>query len=188
MKKTFIFITLTFVSFLLFGETFFREINDNGDHKFSTTIEDLYRTKCSEEVCIQNNTSFKLNNIRCLIEIGGRSHSLKNINNIKIGDHEEFDGYEDDELEDELEHFFGPVAKWTSKNTNEVSFTLNFSDHNNDVIIKRIYCDDESLTFEIEDSSNAVTTEQQLEKTGAEILEIDGKKYLFYNGQVIEIK
>lgn len=188
MKKTFIFITLIFVSFMLFGETFFREINDNGDHKVSTTIEVLYRTKCSEEVRIQNNTSFKLNNINCLIEIGSRSHRLKNINNIKIGDCEEFDGYEDDELDDELEHFFGPVAKWTSKNTNKISFTLNFSDHNNDVIIKRIYCDDDSLTFEIEESSNAVTTEQQLEKTGAEILEIDGKKYLLYNGQVMEIK
>ena len=188
MKKIFIFITLIFVSFMLFGETFFREINDNGDHKVSTTIGALYRAECSEEVCIQNNTSFKLNNISCLIEIGNRSHNLKNINNIKIGDCEEFDGYEDDELDDELEHFFGPVAKWTSKNTNNISFTFNFSDHNNDVIIKRIYCDDDSLTFEIEDSSNAVTTEQQLEKTGAEILEIDGKKYLLYNGQVMEIK
>lgn len=44
MKKTFIFITLIFVSFMLFGETFFREINDNGDHKVSTTIGVLYRT------------------------------------------------------------------------------------------------------------------------------------------------
>lgn len=188
MRKLIIFIVFMITCSMLFGQAYFEEINDNGEHKFSTTISTLKKNDCSEEVRIQNNSSFKLNNISCLIEIGNVKHNLKNINYVKIGEEEEFDGYEDDELDDELEHYFGKVAKWQIKNTNNITFTLNFSDHNSDVVIRKIYNRDESLVFEIGDSDNAITTEQQLKKTGAEILEVDGKKYILYNGQAIEVK
>ena len=136
-------------------DKYFEEFEDNGTHTFLCSMSFLYYNKLNEEVRIQNNSSYKLRNVRCTISIQKREHDLKNIKEIEIGETEEFDGYEDDELKDELKHYYGKeVGKISADNPNTITFKLNFNDYNEKVLIKKVYNEDKSLSFEIVDNPN----------------------------------
>lgn len=173
-----------------FAQQNYLSFNDDGNHTYTTTMSSLYHRKIWEEVVIQNNSSFELNNISCEISLVGAaaSHRLVNIRRVKIGDDESFDGYEDDELKDELPFYFGSYGKFRADNNAKISFTLNFGVNNSNVRISSVYNKDKNLVFLITDSENAVKPQEKIESLGGNIIEIDGKKFLLYNGQAIQVK
>lgn len=142
------------------------------------------KNKTWEEIQIQNNSTQNLNHITCTVIINGKEHKMKTISQIKVGDKEEFEGYEDNEMKDEFPHYFGNVGKFTSTNYNTITFIINFQEHRDDVIISDIYMNDNNLVFIVEDDPNhKVETEKEaLERTGAQTIIIEGKKYLLYDG------
>lgn len=117
-----------------------------------------------------------------------REHDLKNIKEIEIGETEEFDGYEDDELKDELKHYYGKeVGKISADNPNTITFKLNFNDYNEKVLIKKVYNEDKSLSFEIVDNPNHKKPVEQAKDQGATIVEIDGTKFMLFEGKAYKI-
>lgn len=117
-----------------------------------------------------------------------REHDLKNIKEIEIGETEEFDGYEDDELKDELKHYYGKeVGKISADNPNTITFKLNFNDYNEKVLIKKVYNEDKSLSFEIVDNPNHKKSVEQAKDQGATIIEIDGTKFMLFEGKAYKI-
>ncbi len=160
--------------------------NENNDWVLKTTFQKLIKTKTWEEIQIQNNSTQNLNHVTCSITINNKEHKMKTISQIKSGDKKEFEGYEDDEMKDEFPHYFGKDGKFTGSNYNTITFTINFKEHKDEVIISDIYMNDKKLLFIVEDDPNhKIETEKEaLERTGAETIIIEGKKYLLYEGVV----
>ena len=158
--------------------------SENHDWIFDTSFPELIRKGIDEEIKIQNNSSVNLNHVTCTVVINGKEHKMQTITEIESGEKEEFDGYEDDEMKDEFPHYFGEVGRFTKKNRNEIRFIINFKEHRNDVIISDVYMNDGHLLFIIEDSPNRhiKSEEESLEGTGAQVIIVEGKKYLLYGG------
>ena len=182
MKKLFLLI-LFFMPFFVWTES--RVIkNADGDFVYKTTFSHLYANKLWEEVRIQNNSSFTLSRITCTIQINNKKHNLVTIQKMRPGSQEEFDGYEDDEMKDELPYYFGEAGKFTKNNKNDISFTINFKEHRDDIVITDVYERDKSLCFIINDSPDVeIKTEKDaLKESGATTIVVEGKTYLLYNG------
>lgn len=156
-------------------------------HIYETTISELKEKEITENICIQNNSSFVLTNIECRFSVNGKTHSMQNIRKIPIGEDSEFEGYEDDEIDDELPYYLGEDAKFTRKNKNKISFELFFHSHNDDVTIANILNRDDSLYFIIEDKDGNVSPEEKIKQEGGSIVEIDGIKYLLFNGSAYKV-
>lgn len=187
MKKVALFFITLLISANLFCQSF--EFNDDGNHRFDTTISKLHSMEVWEEVVVLNNSSFELNNISCLIILNDEvEHRLVNISRINIGDDESFDGYEDDELKDELPYYFGKNGKFKANNNSKISFVLDFGRNNNNVIISKIYDKDKNLVLMVTDSEKAVKPDDKIEALGGHVIEVDGKKFLLYGGQAIPVK
>ena len=158
--------------------------SENRDWIFDTSFPELMAKGIDEEIQIQNNSSVNLNHVTCTVVINGKEHKMQTIKKIESGEKEEFDGYEDDEMQDEFPHYFGEAGKFTRKNRNSIRFIINFKEHRNDVIISDVYMSDSHLLFIIEDSPNRhiKSEEESLEGTGAQVIIVEGKKYLLYGG------
>ena len=184
MKRKIFFVLFLLFCVNIFAQEYKVEKNEDGDWIFNTTFQVLYNKKIWEEIQIQNNSTQNLNHITCSVIIKNKEHKMKTISSIKSGNKEEFEGYEDDEMKDEFPHYFGSDGKFTFNNYNKITFKINFKEHRDDVIISAVYMNDKHLLFIVEDSPNShVETEKEaLERTGAQTIIIDGKKYLLYDG------
>lgn len=189
MKKYVFFLIFLFISFNCFSQSLQFTKDENNDWVVKTTFQKLIKTKTWEEIQIQNNSTQNLNHVTCSIIINNKEHKMKTISQIKSGDKEEFEGYEDDEMKDELPHYFGKDGKFTTSNYNTITFIINFKEHRDEVIISDVYMNDKKLLFIVEDDpDHKVETEKEaLERTGAQTIIIEGKKYLLYEGVVYPI-
>ena len=183
MKKIFVSIFLIITLNFLFAES----INDTGDHTIKFRISDLVAKGFKDEICIQNGSSYLLKNIQLKIIIGGKEHKLLPIDQVKSGRDENFDGLEDDEMHDELRHFFGEQGKLTTKNTNQITFEFTFGDTNEKVLLREFHIRDHELYFFVENNPDAKITEEKVEDS-VKVIVIDGKKYMIIGDQVIEVK
>lgn len=184
MKRKFLIVLAVLLcSFNLFAD----KVNDNGNHVFEYVISELVEKGFYDEINIQNNSSYELKNIQLKIFINGKEHQLLPISKLKSGNDDNFDGLEDDEMHDELRHYFGNDGKLNKKNNNKIRFELNFGLNNDKVIVTDLYIRDKELYFYVEDNSEHVVTEQVLEEQ-VRVIEIDGKKYMLVDDKVIEIK
>lgn len=190
MRKIFVAAFALMLGVSAFAQQNYSSFGDDKSHTYTTTMSSLYHRRVWEEVVIQNNSSFELNNISCEIFLGDipTGHRLVNIRRVKIGDDESFDGYEDDELKDELPFYFGRLGKFRADNSAKISFKLNFGVNDSNVKISSVYNKDKNLVFLITDSENAVKPNERIESLGGNVIEIDGKKFLLYNGQAIQVK
>ena len=164
--------------------------NENGDFCFETSFPELLANGIKEEVRVQNNSTFTVNNISCNIIINEKTHSLKTIQKLKPGEEEEFDGYEDDEMKDELPYYFGTDGEFKKRNTNAISFVICFRDHQKNVTIKGVYDRDKSLVFIIDNSTEGnenMETETSLKEAGVKKITVDGKTFILYNGKFIPV-
>lgn len=190
MKKSIF--TFLFLSFIATTFAQSPKITENEKHEwiFDTSFPELMRKGIDEEIKIQNNSSVNLNHVTCTVVINGKEHKMQTIQKIKSGEKEEFDGYEDDEMQDEFPHYFGEAGRFTRRNTNDIRFIINFKEHRNDVIISDVYMNDSHLLFIIEDSPNRhiKTEEESLEETGAQVIIVDGKKFLLYGGKAYPVE
>ena len=180
---------LLFSIFLLLSLNFIfaESINDTGDHILKFKISDLVSKGFKDEICIQNGSSYVLKNIQLKIKIGEQEHKLLPIDQVQSGRDENFDGLEDDEMHDELKHFFGDKGKLTTKNTNEITFEFTFGDNNEKVLLKEFHIRDKELYFFVENNPDAKITEELVEDS-VKVIVIDGKKYMIIGDQVIEVK
>ena len=96
------------------------------------------------------------------IIIDKQEHKLLPIDQVKTGRDENFDGLEDDEMHDELKHFFGEKGKLTKKNTNQITFEFTFGDNNEKVLIKEFHIRDKELYFFVENNPEAKITEEKI--------------------------
>ena len=184
MKKSSLLLLLLAFTVASFAQSPKITESENHDWIFDTSFPELMAKGIDEEIQIQNNSSVNLNHVTCTVVINGKEHKMQTIQKIKSGEKEEFDGYEDDEMQDEFPHYFGEAGRFTRKNTNNIRFIINFKEHRNDVIISDVYMNDRHLLFIIEDSPNRhiKSEEESLEGTGAQVIIVEGKKYLLYGG------
>lgn len=184
MKKQILIQVLLFVTLTAFAQPPRITETENHEWIFDTSFPELMAKGIDEEIQIQNNSSVNLNHVTCTVVINGKEHKMQTIQKIKSGEKEEFDGYEDDEMQDEFPHYFGEDGRFTRRNTNDIRFIINFKEHRNDVIISDVYMNDRHLLFIIEDSPkrHIKTEEESLEETGAQVIIVEGKKYLLYGG------
>ena len=184
MKRKFLIVLAVLLcNFNLFAD----KVNDDGNHVFEYVISELVEKGFYDEINIQNNSSYELKNIQLKIFINGKEHQPLPISKLKSGNDDNFDGLEDDEMHDELRHYFGNDGKLNKKNNNKIRFELNFGLNNDKVIVTDLYIRDKELYFYVEDNSEHVVTEQVLEEQ-VRVIEIDGKKYMLVDDKVIEIK
>ena len=183
MKKIVLSLLFILCSNFIFSES----LNDTGNHIFNFKISDLVNKGFYDEICIQNGSSYELKNIQLRIIIDKQEHKLLPIDQLKTGRDENFDGLEDDEMHDELKHFFGEKGKLTKKNTNQITFEFTFGDNNEKVLIKEFHIRDKELYFFVENNPEAKITEEKVEDS-VKVIVIDGKKYMIIGDQVIEVK
>lgn len=183
MKKLFFLIILLLCTTFIFSEP----ITDNGDHLVTFRISELVGKGFKDEICIQNGSSYILKNIQLRIIIDEKDHKLFPIDQVKSGRDENFDGLEDDEMHDELKHFFGEKGKLTKNNTNKISFEFSFGDNNEKVLLKEYHIRDNELYFFVENNPDSKMTEELVEDS-VKVIVIDGKKYMIIGDQVIEVK
>ena len=183
MKKLFFLIILLLCTTFIFSEP----ITDNGDHLVTFRISELVGKGFKDEICIQNGSSYILKNIQLRIIIDEKDHKLFPIDQVKSGRDENFDGLEDDEMHDELKHFFGEKGKLTKNNTNKISFEFSFGDSNEKVLLKEYHIRDNELYFFVENNPDSKITEELVEDS-VKVIVIDGKKYMIIDDQVIEVK
>ena len=183
MKKLLMALVLSLMVVGIFAEP----VTDNGNHLVTFRISELVEKGFYDEICIQNGSTYLLKNIQLRITIDEKDHRLLPIDQVKSGKDDNFDGLEDDEMHDELRHYFGNDGKLNKKNNNKIRFELNFGLNNDKVIVTDLYIRDKELYFYVEDNSEHVVTEQVLEEQ-VRVIEIDGKKYMLVDDKVIEIK
>ena len=159
MKKLFFLIILLLCTTFIFSEP----ITDNGDHLVTFRISKLVGKGFKDEICIQNGSSYLLKNIQLRITIDGKNHRLLPIDQVKSGGDDNFDGLEDDEMHDELKHFFGEKGKLTKNNTNKISFEFSFGDNNEKVLLKEYHIRDNELYFFVENNPDSKITKETIE-------------------------
>lgn len=185
-RKLFVILSLIIAS-NLFAQKFSKELQDNGMHRFETTMNFLAANKMNEEIVIYNNSSVDLANISCKVTINGKSHDFKKIGKIFIGDDEDFPGYEDDEMKDEFKRYFGNDGKISKNNMNDIIFEFNFGAFNKDVVLKRVFKDDNNICFSVGDNVRTSPADN-FDSGNAEKILINGEEYLLLNEQVYKIR
>jgi hypothetical protein len=126
----------------------------SGAYVYETTIGSLADQRVYEEIKLINNSSIALAHVTCTITINGKSHDMRPMPVLKLGDSEGFDGYFEDDMNREFPRYFGKDGKFSKKNNNVVRFTFNFRGHNDDVEITDVYFGEEDLCFVVTDAVN----------------------------------
>ena len=173
MKKILMALVLSLMVVGIFAEP----VTDNGNHLVTFRISELVGKGFKDEICIQNGSSYILKNIQLRITIDEKDHRLLPIDQVKSGRDDNFDGLEDDEMHDELKHFFGEKGKLTKNNTNKISFEFSFGDNNEKVLLKEYHIRDNELYFFVENNPDSKITEELVEDS-VKVIVIDGKKYM----------
>ncbi|MBR4464762.1 MAG: hypothetical protein IKS40_09130 [Treponema sp.] len=190
MKKSIlIFLFLAFLS-SAFAQSSKVIKNENRDWVFDTSFPELMDNGIDEEIQIFNNSCEPLLYVTCKIVINGKEHKMRTISKLEPGDTEEFDGYEDEEIGEEIPKFFGADGRFSRKNTNKIRFIISFKDHKNDVVISKVLMNDSHLIFTVDDSPdrNVKSEQDALEDAGAQVVTIDGKKFLLYGGKAYPVE
>ena len=130
------------------------EKNESNEWIFETSFPELVKNKINGEIRIQNNSTSILSRVSCTVIINENEHKMQSIAKIKLGEREEFEGYEDDEMKDEFPFYFGKDGKFNKSNQNRIVFKIKFPDNLDDVAISAALANDKSLLFIIEDSSD----------------------------------
>ncbi len=156
MKKRIILLisALFFICFNAFSFEYKIEKNETNEWIFETSFSELVQSKINGEIRIQNNSKLILTRVGCSVIIKGNEHKLQSISKIKVGEREEFEGYEDDEMKDEFPFYFGKDGKFLKSNKNQIILKIKFPDNQDDVIITAALANDKSLLFIVEDSSD----------------------------------
>lgn len=187
MKKICLLSVFIFMTVCIFADPV--EKLDSGKFQYSTTISSLVNRKIDEEIQVQNNSSFTLSRLSCTVVIGNKSHDMKVIQRVKPGDDEEFEGYEDDEMNDEFPYYFGEAGKFRKDNHSEVTFIISFKEHADLVEILDVYEGDDSLVFVVTDSEKASKQiEKSFSENNIEIFYIEGKPYAKIDGKLMKLE
>ena len=125
----------------------------SGGYVYETTISSLVDQRVYEEIKLINNSSLALSHVTCTITINGKTHDMRPMPVLKLGDSEGFDGYFEDDMNREFPRYFGKDGKFSRKNNNVVRFTFNFRGHNDDVEITDVYFGEEDLCFVVTDAA-----------------------------------
>lgn len=183
--------TIIFVfSMALFCYAQNNKVKRIGDNWFyETSFQELMKKKITEEIQIQNNATINLNHVTLTVRINDKEHKMQTIPKIKSGSKEEFDGYEDDEMHDEFPHYFGKDGTFSKSNMNKITFTVDFKEHREDIIISDVYMTDGNLLFIVEDNPDKkIKSEDEfLKETGAKVIILEGRKYLLFEGQAYPV-
>lgn len=164
-----------------------KELKDTGNHSFTFHISSLAKQRFKDKIIIQNNSSYKLKGVKLRIWIDGKSHTLRAIDDIDMGDDENFRGTEDDDMKDELKYHFGEAGKLIESNQRKIRFDLVFGNDNEKVIVSDYVVGSHDLIFTVEDNLDFVVTQQVVEDE-VKVYIIDGKKWAILNGCLIEMK
>lgn len=144
-------IVLLIMVFLCITGIFAESVSDDGSHAVEFVISDLVRQGFCERVKVKNFSNNELTNIQLRIFIDGKDHRLEPISILKPGKTGSFDGVEDDDMDEELKHFFGAAGKLNKKNMNGITFVLTFGSCNKGVVITEYNIKDDDLFFVVED-------------------------------------
>lgn len=186
MKKTLL-LSLAFAllaAFPLAAQAFPQEVNDGGSHVFEIPISALAKNKVVEKIVIQNNSSREIDWATCTLSVGGKEHELKKMPPLPVGKSREFEGYDDDEMKDELKAAFGDAGKISAKNRNSLRFTFSFGNQEGLVCLRRVLKSEKDICFEVVDSPNAPA---QSAPSGKKVT-IDGETYLLIDGQAYRVR
>ena len=96
-----------------------------------------------------------------------------------------FEGYEDDEMKDELKFYFGGEGKLSKSNKNKIVFIFDFGADNDHVVLGKVYKSGNDIYFEIID--NPTATVKQGKSAGGETVTINGESYLLIDGTAYKI-
>lgn len=184
MKK----ILASILAVFLAGFAFAESLNDGGNHSFDFEIAELAEKGFHDEVKIQNGSTFVLTNIQLKMAVNGKSSNLLPIAMIQPGRSENFDGYKDDDLDEELLFHFGKDGKISKKNTNKITFEIDFGENNKKVTVKNYYIKNKDIYFLVENAPEL----QSAEESGR-LITVNGKKIhslrrQSLRGEVIKIK
>lgn len=179
MKKI---ITSILVAFLA-GFVFAENLNDSGNHSFEFEIAGLAEKGFHDEIKIQNASSFVLTNIQMKMAVNGKNSNLLPIPMIQPGRSKNFDGYKDNDMDEELAFHFGKDGKLSTKNQNKITFEIDFGDNNKKVTVKNFYIKNKDLYFLVENNPEG----QAPEETGR-LITVDGKKYILSGDKAYEVK
>lgn len=179
MKK----ILASILAVFLAGFAFAESLNDGGNHSFDFEIAELAEKGFHDEVKIQNGSTFVLTNIQLKMAVNGKSSNLLPIAMIQPGRSENFDGYKDDDLDEELLFHFGKDGKISKKNTNKITFEIDFGENNKKVTVKNYYIKNKDIYFLVENA-----TELQSAEESGRLITVDGKKYILSGDKAYEVK
>ena len=139
-------------------------IKTDEGYVYETTIGSLFNKGISDEIKLVNTSSYELPFITCVVTIGGKSHDMRPMPLLKLGDFEGFDGYFSDNMSKEFLKQFGRDGRFSKKNNTIVKFTFKFKDHANDVAITDVYGKQDDLCFVVSDivTEESVVNEQSV--------------------------
>ncbi len=182
MKK--IFATLFFIMASLI---FAQNLGGGKKNSFEFKIADLVDKGFYDEIKIRNESSYNLKNIQIKISINGKSIELLPIARLLPGNSTNFDGKQDDDMHDELRHFFGSDGKLNKTNPNSITFDIDLGDSNEKTSVKDFYIKNKDLYFLVEDNPDHKVSAQTTDGS-AKIVTIDGKKYILVDDKAFEIQ
>ena len=123
----------------------------SGEYSYETTISSLVNRRVCEEIKLVNTSSYALPFITWTVTINGKTHDMRPMPLLKLGDSEGFDGYFEDDMNREFLKYFGRDGRFSKKNNSMIKFTFKFKDHANDIAITDVYDGEEDLCFVVSD-------------------------------------
>ena len=213
LKKFVVFVAASFFMIpSVFAQNGVVTKDSSGGYVYETTISSLADQRVFEEIKLINNSSLALTHVTCTITINGKTHDMRPMPVLKLGDSEGFDGYFEDDMNKEFPRYFGKDGRFSRKNNNVVRFTFNFRDHNDDVEITDVYFGEEDLCFVVTDAAytnnnypaaapapapvKKVVPQPQTQQVqsqpasnnGDTTVVIDGKTYLLHDGKAYQLQ